>query len=380
MARTKAQTKAKEPVKVRFKQLANGNQSIYLDCYVNGKRSYEFLNLYLVKENTPIDKQQNKATLNAANNIKAQRVIEIANGKAGLSSKEAKEIDLLDWVDIVAEATEKEPQGKSNAASTRTMKTHLQKYIGGSVPLSSVDDEFCRGFAMYLKTAKTKTGNPMKANTQADYFCRLSAVCRKAVIKGYLNTNPCDKVDGKARPKNEQGQRDFLSIDELKKLIDTDTNKPKWANAFLFSCMSGLRLSDIQALKWGNISADNTTITTRMQKTQQNITIPLPNVAQAYLPQRGNAKDTDNVFSLPTSVSGIEGGLKRWATAAGVTAKHVTFHVGRHTYATIMLERGADIYTIAKLLGHKNVATTQIYATLLEKKKAEAANLLDNIF
>ena len=380
MARTKSKTKAKEPVKVRFKQLANGNQSIYLDCYINGKRSYEFLNLYLVKENTPIDKQQNKATLNAANNIKAQRVIEIANGKAGLSSRETKDISLLDWVDIVAEAAEKEPQGGSKALNTRSMKSHLQRFIGGNVGLLDVDAEFCRKFALYLKTATTQTGKQLGKNTQAGYFCRLSSVLQSAVVKGYINANPCDKVDHNARPKNEQGQRDFLSVDELRKLIDTDTNKPKWANAFLFSCMSGLRLSDIRLLKWGNISADNTTITTRMQKTQQNIKIPLPNIAQAYLPQRGNAKDNDVVFSLPTSISGIESGLKRWATAAGVTAKNVTFHVGRHTYATIMLERGADIYTIAKLLGHKNVATTQIYATLLEKKKAEAANLLDNIF
>lgn len=67
--------------------------------------------------------------------------------------------------------------------------------------------------------------------------------------------------------------------------------------------------------------------------------------------------------------------LKRWAVRAGIT-KDITFHSGRHTFAVMMLDLGADIYTVQKLLGHKEIHTTQIYAKMMDKKKQEAAMLI----
>ena len=90
--------KAKEPIRIRLKQLSNGNQSIYFDFYKDGKRWYEFPKLYLIPENTPFDKEQNKQTLQAANAIKAQRIIEITNDIAGIKNTQRGKMLLLDWV------------------------------------------------------------------------------------------------------------------------------------------------------------------------------------------------------------------------------------------------------------------------------------------
>ena len=76
---------------------------------------------------------------------------------------------------------------------------------------------------------------------------------------------------------------------------------------------------------------------------------------------------------------GIFMALRKWASEAGIT-KHLTFHTARHTFATMMLTLGADLYTTSKLLGHTDVATTQIYAKIVDKKKDEAVNLVNGIF
>jgi len=101
MARPKKPTRAKEPVRVRFKELSNGNKSIYLDIYRDGKRSYEFLKLYLVPEKSSTAKVQNEQVLAAANAIKSQRIIEMSNNAAGIKTVPFKaKILLRDWMQI----------------------------------------------------------------------------------------------------------------------------------------------------------------------------------------------------------------------------------------------------------------------------------------
>jgi len=96
------------------------------------------------------------------------------------------------------------------------------------------------------------------------------------------------------------------------------------------------------------------------------------------MPLRGDATATDLVFaSLPTEPA-MNRTLKAWAERAGIE-KNLTLHTARHTYATTLLTKGADLYTVSKLLGHSEVATTQIYAKIVDKKKVDAVNLLDNL-
>ena len=106
--------------------------------------------------------------------------------------------------------------------------------------------------------------------------------------------------------------------------------------------------------------------------------MPLSANALEWLPDRGDSKGEDFVFTLPSHFS-INRSVKKWARDAEIE-KNVTFHLSRHTFATTLLTLGADIYTTSKLMGHKNLRTTQIYAEVVNKKKVEAVNLMDKVF
>ena len=139
-------------------------------------------------------------------------------------------------------------------------------------------------------------------------------------------------------------------------------------------------MGDIQSLTWGDIILDGEQYRAKivMKKTQKTLYLPLSGEALKWMPERGDAKDTDKIFCLPyhTYINVV---LKTWAQNSGITKK-VTFHTARHTFATMMLTLGADLYTTSKLLGHTQVKTTQIYAKIVDKKKDEAVNLVNDVF
>ena len=116
----------------------------------------------------------------------------------------------------------------------------------------------------------------------------------------------------------------------------------------------------------------------QMQKTKEPLYLPISEQAQKFMPNRGTASIDSKIFNLPTGQC-CNDNIDKWAKAAGITKK-VTFHVARHTFATMMLTLGADLYTTSKLLGHTNILTTQIYAKIINKKKDEAVNLTNGIF
>lgn len=164
-------------------------------------------------------------------------------------------------------------------------------------------------------------------------------------------------------------------------MIATSCDDGELKKAFLFACFTGLRLSDIQAFTWNKVLAmpDDATryIRVRMLKTQQFVNVPLSRDALSFL--RETEDGDEPIFRLSSAVSVIEQRLAAWAKNAGIE-KHVTFHVSRHSFATMMLTIGVDIYTVSKLLGHKNVATTQIYAKIIDRKKIDAVNMMDRFF
>ncbi len=363
-----------------MKKLANGSQSLYLDIYYNGRRSYEFLKLYLNPELTPQIKQLNAETLNAANTIKMQRILEINRGEAGLKkiSLRAK-IPLREWLKTYAANMER--RGARCLEVIRSTMLLVAKY-NDNIALRDIDRKYCLGFIDFLQNEYiSKRGTHLKPKSADTYAGCLRNALNAAVRDEIIPENPFKKLSENEKIKVPESKRDFLTQEEIRQLIDTECPHEEVKRAFLFGCFCGLRYGDISRLRWGDINKDvgQWRVSVVMHKTEKPNYLPLSESAFQWLPERGEAQDTDIVFGTLPRISSIERILKKWAKAAGIT-KNVSFHVSRHTFATLMLTLGADLYTTSKLLGHSNVKTTQIYAKIVDSKKVEAVNLLDAAF
>ena len=395
MAKQKLTVKLKEPVRIRFKQLSNGNQSIYLDYYtgdvirkenyVGGKRKYEFLKLYLIPERTREDKAKNEATLALAKAIQSKRIVEVQNDAHGFQNTNKSKVNLLDYLENIGKQSAE--QGSRNYARTvlNTVRA-LKLFRGDYIAFRDVDKEFLSEFTDYLrqmpkasKYGVLKTGGRLSNNSVVSYYGTLRTAINRAYKEGIITVNPTKEFDFASKVRQEPSRREYLTLDELKTLINTECRHEIVKRAFLFSCLCGLRVSDIRKLRWCDLqrSGGRVRIEITMQKTKEPLYLPISDEALKWLPERGEANDSDFIFPL-THEGTVNDTLQHWAKVAGIT-KHISFHVARHTHATMMLTLGADLYTVSKLLGHKNIATTQIYAKIVDKKKEEAIGLIPNL-
>lgn len=383
----------KEPIKLRFKQLKDGNQSIYLDCYVNGIREYKFLNLYLRPDTSRENKMWNKEQLRLANAIKAQYIIDIQNGEFGFKDRNrTRKLSFLTYCEDMA--AEYEANGQTSCAVLmRSAVKRMTAYKGKNITFNHIDKEFLIGFIEYLNSDirdfdkeskdKKRKPKPLSEVYKEALFARIMVALNKAERDGIIVKNPGKDIDRKLKPHAEQKSRCYLTLDEIQKIIDTEYKpdndiKP----AFLFCCFSGLRYSDVQKLTWGEITVSPegyAQIETNMQKTGKDITIPLSDNALKWLPERSDQPSASRIFyKLPDQVTNADVRLRTIIKKAGIT-KHVTFHVARHTFATLTLTYGADLYTVSKLLGHSNIRTTQIYAKIVDESKRKAVNLIPTL-
>ena len=395
MAKQKQTVKLKEPVRIRFKQLSNGNQSIYLDYYtgdvirkenyVGGKRKYEFLKLYLIPERTREDKAKNEATLALAKAIQSRRIVEVQNDAHGFQNTNKSRVNLLDYLENIGKQSAERGSGNDARTVLNTVRA-LRLFRGDYIAFRDVDKEFLSEFTDYLrqmpkasKYGVLKTGGRLSNNSVVSYYGTLRTAINRAYKEGIITVNPTKEFDFASKVRQEPSRREYLTIDELKTLINTECRHEIVKRAFLFSCLCGLRVSDIRKLRWCDLqrSSGRVRIEITMQKTKEPLYLPISDEALKWLPERGETGDSDFIFPL-THEGTVNDTLQHWAKVAGIT-KHISFHVARHTHATMMLTLGADLYTVSKLLGHKNIATTQIYAKIVDKKKEEAIGLIPNL-
>lgn len=379
MARNKKTTKAKEPIRLRMKDLSNGNKSLYLDIYRDGKRSYEYLKMYIVPETDENSRRQNQATLVAANKIKADRIIELTNGEAGIKqTKDEPKIYLLDWMQTYKENQAK--RGKKDGAQIVTAINILKMYAGEKVTMDMIDKPFCQGYIDYLLTEYKPNGKLVMHSTAHNYYRVVNGALNAAVREDIIKINPFTRIGSSDKIHKPESKREYMTVDEVRKLIATPMQNEEVKAAYLFSCFCGLRISDITALKWENVYQDGeqTRLEVVMQKTKAPIYLPLSPEALRWMPERGDKGPKDKVFNIPSSTA-VNVLIKPWAKAAGIN-KHFTFHTARHTFATMMLTLGADLYTTSKLLGHTDVRMTQVYAKIVNRKKDEAVNLVNGLF
>lgn len=386
MGRPKKEIKMKQPVRIREKKLANGNVSLYLDTYYKGVRKKETLNLYLVPEVDAAAKLQNANARRLAEEVKAKRIIDLQNcGMVNWKEALKPGISLVEWLKEYVSGDD----GASPATlrSRRNTNARVLEYLNQErkqkILLKDVDKDFCKGFIAFLDGCTFNKGRKKLCSTTKRIFVsRLTSALEKAVVEGKLDRNPFKLLDAREKPRKRNSVREFLTIEELKALMDTPCRYEIVKQAFLFSCFTGLRYSDMKSLKWSEIhtAADGCTryIDHEQVKTKRQVIIPLSEEALRWMP--ANNGSTDVVFhQLKITSTTVEVVLGEWMVAAGIT-KHITYHCSRHTAATTLITLGADLYTVSKILGHSSIRITEQYAKIVDTKKIETMNLVNKIY
>ena len=375
----------KEIVRLRERRLADGGATLYLDICIDGVRLRENLHLYLVNATTPAERDQNRKVYSAAQMLRIQKEQEImktmAMKKRGLINEES---NFLDYFRKCAEERHGEVISGTWGPWRGTLR-YLQRYADEDTTFKDITPEWVSGFRDYLDIAEKETHkvknvkdhiySRLSQNSKYSYFNKLRACINQAYRERIIAFNPVECVEGF---REEESERCYLTWDEVKKMAATPCRDEALKRAFLFSCLTGLRKSDIINLKWSDIVEESgfTRIIFRQQKTGGQEYLDISNQAIPYLGERTNSYDHPfSGFKYGTSAL-LE--LKRWALLAGVK-KEITFHSARHSFAVCMLDFGTDIYTVSKLLGHRNIGTTQIYAKVLDKNKRRAVSLIPNI-
>ena len=347
-------------VKVRKKKIAGGKVSLYLDIYHKGNRKYEFLQLYLAKDRTA-----NKETLAIAESIAAKKQLEISFDSHGFTPNFKKNADFIEYF-------EKYTRPKAKSSPVRNTLRHLKIFTGGKIKISQIDERWCEKFRDYLSAS-------VSPNSVRTYLARLNVVLNQAVKDKIITKNPHQSVE---KVKKVESERVYLTLEELNRITKAKFRKPEIKRAFLFACYTGLRFSDLKNLTWKQICLNGTRhkLEFRQKKTGSFEYFPLSITASKILTNgKGNLINMPDskVFKIPGRNNYNED-LKLLAKAAGID-KNMTSHTGRHTFATLMLTQGVDIYTVSKLLGHKSLSTTQIYAKIIDQKKDEAVDMLPQI-
>ena len=346
----------KEKVHINQRPCKGGGFSLHLDYRIGGKRVREFLKLYLVPVKSSADKIKNSETLRLATEIKNRRIRELDSGELNIDAP--KKIESVMAVDYFR----KKVAGikvQNSRQNNENMVNHLESFRK-TVTLSEINRIFFQKFVDFLINKKK-----LSINSARLMAVLLKARLHNAYIDGMVPSMP--DLYGVV-PKKESTSIDFLTLDELKAMVATEA-PGQIKNPFLFCCFTGLRYSDVKALKWENIK--NGVIVLRMRKTREIVRIPLSANAKRFLPETQEKGLVFNIGPLNT----LTRGLKDWAKKANVK-KALHFHVSRHTFGTLTLENGADIYTVSKLLGHTSVETTQIYAKVLDEGRKKAVDAI----
>lgn len=375
---------SKEPIRLRKRTTQSGNTSLYLDIYLNGERTYEYLKLYLIPERTRADKEKNRETLKLAEAIKSKRIVELRNGEYGFKDDFASDTLFFDYYKMLCEKRHGE-ESRSNWGNWYSCLHHLRIYEKREkITFAEITPEWVQGFKDYLENRAIAWAHdkrhrekeyPLSRNSKMSYFNKLRACLNQAFDDRIIARNPIRGIEGF---KAEEGTRMYLTLDELKKLVNTPCDYESVRKAFLFSCLTGLRRSDIIKLKWGDVfqQGDFTRIIFKQKKTKGQEYLDITEQAAELMGERGKAEDFvfDDIFTPDCTNKTIQ----NWVLRAGIDKK-ITFHCGRHTFAVMMLDLGTDIYTVSKLLGHRELTTTQIYAKVLDKNKQAAVQRIPNI-
>lgn len=352
-------------VTLRKKKLKDNKLSLYLDFYPairkpDGKLSRrEVLGIYIYAEpKNATERNYNKQMLLKGELIRCRRQEEVINKQFDFMDQHQEKSDFLAYYKKMC---------KGKPQKWEIVYKHFENFTKGKCLFGEITVEFCREFRTYLLSAHNLrlTHRKLSQNSIAGYFSTFRGLLRIAYRDKLLRENVNDFLD---KIEWEDVHKEYLTQDELILLAKTPCEIDVLKRASLFSCLTGLRISDIENLTWDNIrnaSEGGKCIRLRTQKTSTEAVLPVSDEALELCGKPGTGK----VFKgLKRSM--INTPLKEWIKQSGID-KHITFHCFRHTYATLQIAAGTDIYTVSKMLTHKSVTTTEIYAGLVSSKKRD---------
>jgi len=304
--------------------------------------------------------EADKNTIKLAGAIRDKRELELLqDGEVHLYSWKAKQ-SFMDYYSAIIKT-------KAHPCNWNNTHNMLVAHTGGTLTFGQIDYGFCKGFVDYMLSK-------VSPNSAHVYYGTFKAALNQAVMEGIIQTNPGNAI----KISREQLETNYLTLSELKILKNSPCNNPAIRTAFLFSCFTGLRYSDIVTLEWKDIQ--DGALLKRQQKTKTFVKIKLAETALELLEEQQHlaaAYPHDRIFELPVNHYTNEM-LRLWITMCGIKKK-ITFHCARHTFATMCLNQGIDIYTVSKLLGHHDVANTQRYAKLTDQKRDQEIDKLPKL-
>ena len=410
--------------KLGAKALSDGRESLFLDYYfgytkvydektdkevIKKSRRRDFLYLYLwVAPRTPLERQQNKETLELAKKIRYEREQEIKESKHGYRlDKEEADINYLDWMaeyharytksdgnqirrartvfidflvdpkgnyipeKISGDMPEKEKEAIYKRNATKK-KQRDRKAKGLVIKPEQLTKDLMKSFTEYLINRFTGEG----AHT---LYARFKKMILAAVEKDIVRKNPCTGIS----IKKDYGQlkKDILSQEEISKLIEThyDKENPDIRRAFIFCLYCGLRWCDVKDLTYANVDYSNKLLKFEQSKTKAHsaasgVVIPLNEGLLNLIGQPKDGNRQQKIFPLPSHTMCLKA-LRHWVARAGID-KHITWHCARHSCGTNLLSNGANIKTVASILGHSGLAHTEKYTRAVDALKQAAIDSL----
>ena len=377
------------PIKLRWDKKADGRESAYLDFYSHGRRKKEFLKIY---RGGSLSAKESKNNEKLALAILKKRIDDYNNGRAGVISSR----DHRNFVQYMRELADK--RNKNTRLSWLNAINHIKIYDQREdLSLADIDEAWCKGFFEYLMTkavrhasnrgkevncqhgcrAKKEAVKIISPNTAKNYYNKLRNCIHDAIDEGLINEDPTKVID---KIKSRESHREYLDIEEVKLLMRTPYTNDVVCRAFLFSCITGLRVSDVRSLRWDMVRKFNgfARIDFSQTKTKGQVYLDIPQMAIDFMGEPAEDPSALIFSPMPTNTN-YNDSLIRWVKSAGIN-KHITFHCSRHTAAVSLLTADADLYTVSKILGHSRIATTEIYAKIVDSKRREAMQNLQNLY
>ena len=382
--------------KLGAKILSDGRESLFLDYYFGYQMVYsekldkqvakkdrkrEFLKLYLWQApRTPLERQQNKETLELAKKIRFERGQELLESMEGYRLKKERDINFLDYFQAYIDKYTKKDIRMVEIALKRFIDflndTPEYKKYAKKIKPEQITKDMVEAFTEYLQGRSVGEG-------AKSIYARFKKVIKYAIEHDAMLKNPCTGITIKVD--DQQLRKEVLSPEEIQQLIAThyEHENPNIRRAFIFCLYCGLRYCDVKDLTFANVDFSNKLLKFEQNKTKghsasSGVVIPLNDGILKLIGEPSSPDNRDEViFPLPSYEMCLKA-LRRWVKRAGIN-KHISWHCARHSFAVNILNNGANIKTVASLLGHSGLKHTEKYTRAIDSLKQEAINSLPEL-